>query len=164
MWVILEACFLSPRKEELVLRFASFSTLLPLGLKMVVLTALPESGFGHHHTILFKIIHLFCDLVVFCFLSICSLVPVSIKKTGTNNSSVLNSCWSGIIMSVRHSSTCLFLDIKCLFIVEILHWRAPLEEKGRSSKRFPNLHAYGLCWKFVCQSEKGAPSLSSTCL
>lgn len=59
---------MSPHKEELVLRSASFSTLLPLGLKVVVLTALPESGFGHHHTILFKIVHLSCDLVVFYFL------------------------------------------------------------------------------------------------
>lgn len=65
--VTLEEHFLSPPKAELVLGFASFSIHYPPcpGLKVVILTALPESGFGHHHTILFKTFHLFYDLFLF---------------------------------------------------------------------------------------------------
>lgn len=76
---------MSPHQAELVLGFASFSTLLALGLNVVVLTALPESGFGHYYTILFKIFHLFCDLVVLGFFFSLNLLVVSSQHQEDRN-------------------------------------------------------------------------------
>lgn len=136
-----------------MLDFASFSlpaALLPWGQKWWLLAALSEPGPGHRHTILFTTLHLFVlQFGVIEPLSVCSLVPVSIKKAGTNNSRVLIAAKVGLLCLLATKVPAWQTVRSLRSSVFLLFWRFysedSLEEKGGSSKSIPNLKVYGLC-------------------
>lgn len=140
--VTLEA-HLSPHKAELVLGFASFSIHYPPcpgGLKWWFWLHCQSQGLVTTTQFFLKLFT-YSVICFWFFLSICSLAPVSLKKTGTNNSSVLIAAEVGTlcllatlvlgltnaICSLRSS---VFLLLWRFYIDELLRKRKEGHPKG----------------------------------